>query len=146
MKLQEFLDMLTAFSTEIDKLGALVDPKEIEYDQNNPDEKFLYDELIISVLDNILYAKDLIEYLSKNVSYTGFLRNHTGHFYIDDIMLEKNDIIEVYVCNEWRRLDVYFIDREFYLPLDTDNNVIIEGIRARIRLSKEELDMRNRPH
>lgn len=140
MKLQDYFKVLSEFRSEICKVVDLIDPMEIEYDTADPDEKFLYDELTVGVFDNILYAKDVVDYLSKKISYKGCLKTNRGYFYIDEIKLQENDTVEVLVNNEWRRVDVLFFKNEYYISLEAGSQIV--GLEARIRLTEKEVDMR----
>lgn len=140
MELQDYFNVLSDFCIEIGKVIGQIDLNKIDYDPANSDEKFLFDELSAGVLDNLLYAKDTINYLSKKVTYSGYLKKHNGYFYIDDIKLKEHDTVEAFVSNEWRRMDVFLINREYYISLEAGSNII--GLKARIRLAEKELDMR----
>lgn len=141
MKLVEVQELLTNFRDDIQNLSKQIIIDKIEYDKNNVEENFLYEELIFNVLDNILYGESIIDYINKPIVKEGILKARSGFFWIDDFKLKDFDIIEVF-DREWIKVDINKINNEFYMDLCPIKNFKENNYKARIRLSKEELNNR----
>lgn len=141
MKLGEVEELLTNFRNNIENLSKQIIIDNIKYDKNNVEEKFLYEELIFNAMDNILYGGSIIDYINKPMAKEGILKARSGFFWIDDFKLKDFDIIEIF-DREWIKVDINKINNEFYMDLCPIKNFKENNYKARIRLSKEELNSR----
>lgn len=135
MEVQKALTNLTLFKEEIEK--EILQLKNLTYTEDN---KFLYSNITF-IKNDLQYIAESIDYLNKPIAHTGILHTKDGNIYIDDFLLKAGDCIEALIENEWVSVDIFNVRgqlrAEFLTPHLKDGN-----IRSRIRLSEEELCLR----
>ena len=142
MNLGEVQELLTMFNNDIQILSKKIVTDKIEYNKNDVEEKFLHEELILNALDNIIFGGSVVNYINKNIVKEGILKSDGGFFWIDDFKLIDFDIIEVFFNFEWIKVDIHKIKNQFYMDLCPIKDFKENNYKARIRLSKKELEDR----
>ena len=138
MKTTEALEKVCVLQEQIKHflLEIGYDAEGIDVDKNNPEENLLSDELFVLAFD-LEEILNQMKYINSPIIKEGKLSFKNNHFFIDDIQLESETIIEVLVKNSWQKLMVYEVDNiqsiEGFDQLEFENN------KVRLREQQGEL-------
>lgn len=111
MKTTEALEKVCVLSEQIKhfllEIGYTAEM--IEIDKNNPDDNLYSDEFCVIAFDleDILTQ---INYIQSPVIKEGILRFKNNHFFIDNIKLAPETIIEILNRKAWQKYVVYEVD------------------------------------
>jgi len=78
----------------------------LEVDKSNPDENFYSDEFWL-LADSLAEISAQIKYLNSPVVAEGTISYKNRHFFIDNVPVETDTVIEILNHNSWHKCYVY---------------------------------------